>query len=178
MPFDGSQLVLAPRSLLQAALSEARLVPIDAAFLEEHKVRQLREHPPGWIYRHSHILLPAQALVLLAGIVSYGLLCSINQAIWGLTIGLVTFGLAVASLSIPMRGPARWRERPDDELLTVHPDIRSAAERLKDILPDTEFIIGELFQDRIRLDPYLLAEYRGAQVVLGIWDEDKLIACA
>ncbi len=178
MPFDGSQLVLPARSLLQAAMSEAGLAPIDAAFLDEHKARQVREHPPGWIYRHSHILLPVQALVLLAGLASYGLLCSINQAIWGLGVGLVTFGLAVASLSMRVRGPAQWQERPEDDLLAVPPEVRAAAERLKDVLPETEFIIGELFQDRIRLDPYLLAEYRGARVVLGIWDGDRLIACA
>ncbi len=178
MPFDGSQRVLPAHQLLHAAISEAGLTPLDTAFLDEHKARQLREHPPGWIYRHRAVLLPAQALALLTGVAAYGLLCSTGYCIWGLAVGLLTFCLTIASLSLRVRGPAHWQERKAGSLRTVHPALRSAAERLKDAIPETEFVVGELFQDHVQLDPYLLAEYRGARVVLGIWEGEKLIASA
>jgi hypothetical protein len=38
--------------------------------------------------------------------------------------------------------------------------------------------LGELIQDRITLDPYLVAEYGEDRAVLGIWDGDTLIAPA
>ena len=56
--------------------------------------------------------------------------------------------------------------------------MRDAALRLQRRLPGVGFIEGELFQERVRLDPYLVAEYGDARVVLAIWDEDRVIACA
>ena len=58
----------------------------------------------------------------------------------------------------------------------VHPVIRESALRLQEKLPGVKFKLGELIQDRVTLDPHLIAEYDGEQAVLGIWEGEKLIA--
>ncbi len=59
-----------------------------------------------------------------------------------------------------------------------HLEVRDVAQRLKTNLPNVGLVLGELYQDRTRPDPYLVAEYRGARIVLGIWEDERLILCA
>lgn len=179
MPFDGSN--LAPSSaqeVLEAALSASGLGMIDTRRLDEHKVEQLRAHQPGWAYRHRGALISAQAIFLLAGLTALIGACAAGLHGYRLMLGCVPLALALSLPLIPLRGPAEWRESADPDLQRVHPAIRLRALRLKEQLPEVNFQIGELFQDRIRLDPYLLADYRGAQTVLGIWDGEVVIAGA
>jgi len=179
MPFDGSN--LAPSSaqeVLEAALSASGLGRIDARRLDEHKMAQLRAHPPGWAYRHRGALISAQAILLLAGLTALIGACAAGLHGYRLILCCAPLASALSLPLIPFRGAAQWRESADPDLERVHPAIRRRALRLKEQLPEVDFQVGELFQDRIRLDPYLLADYRGAQTVLGIWDGDALIACA
>lgn len=179
MPFDG--LNLNPGSaqeVLAAAMAASGLTIGDTRRLDEHKIEQLRAHPPGWAYRHRAALTSAQAILLLVGLTAFIAACTARVYGYGLILGAVPLGLALSLPLIPLRGPAAWRESADPDLQRVHPAIRRSALRLKEQLPEVEFRIGELFQDRVRLDPYLLADYRGAQTVLGIWDGEVLIACA
>ena len=62
------------------------------------------------------------------------------------------------------------------QLDTVHPKIRQSAACLQEWLPGLSFKLGELVQDRVVLDPYLIAEYRDEWAVLGIWDGQRIIA--
>ena len=39
-------------------------------------------------------------------------------------------------------------------------------------------ILGELKQEHVVLDPYLLLDCDGEQVCLGIWEDDGIVACA
>ena len=105
------------------------------------------------------VLLEASALTLAAA------------AVGGALLAL----MALAMLKT-MRGPAHWEERsvPD----TVHPQIADAARRLHAQSPNAKFRIGELFQDRIMLDPYLLAVSGDERLLLGIWNGKTVILCA
>ncbi len=44
-------------------------------------------------------------------------------------------------------------------------------------MPRTRLILGELKREETVLDPYLLIEHDGESVCLGIWEDDKIIAC-
>jgi hypothetical protein len=178
MPFDGTNLALSARDLLQAAASASGLRPIDRDALGRHKADQILRHPAAWAYKHNARLQLGQAIVMLAGMIVVMALFSAQQYPWGLSIGLMTLGVAALPILLPVRGPAEWTERDAGDLRAVHPAVRGVALRLKQELPEVRFYLGELFQDRIRLDPYLLAEYRGAKIVLGIWDGDEVIASA
>jgi hypothetical protein len=177
MPFDGSTLTPPPRTLLAAAWS-ARLTPVPAAVLDRHKALQLREHRPSWLFRHRVALQILQAGVLLAGIAGFYLLGMGGEAAWGTVISLAALVTAFGSMALAVRGPALWKEREAIDLAIAPPAVAHAARRLAEELPETRFVVGELFQDRVRLDPYLVAEYRGARIVLGIWDGEKVIASA
>lgn len=179
MPFDGLNLTPgSAQEVLEAAMSASGLTMSDTRRLDEHKIEQLRAHQAGWAYRHRVALTSAQAIILLVGLTSFIAACTAGVYGYGLIVGAAPLGLALSLPLIPLRGPAEWRESADPDLQRVHPAIRQSALRLKEQLPDVDFRIGELFQDHVRLDPYLLADYRGAQTVLGIWDGEVLIASA
>ena len=178
MPFDGANRASTAQELMEAAIWAGGLRLIDPSILDDYKAEQVRRHQPDWIYRHRGGVQLVQATALMAGLVAFITLFSSDRYAWGLSIAVLTFGLAVAPMLVPVRGPARWKTRVDEDLSTVPPEIRSAALRLRAQLPEVSFRLGELFQDRVNLDPYLVADYRGAQAVLGIWEGEKLIVCA
>lgn len=178
MPFDGTNFALSEHDLLDSAVYESGLNPIDRRFLDRHKAEQIRRHPPGWAYRHQQAFALAQVAVLLASVGLFVVLLSAHEVPFGFVAGLAMFGLGSSALFFPVKGPARWRERPTEDLNEVPAVIRRSAEQLQRRLPGVGFVVGELYQERVRLDPYLVAEYGSARVVLGIWDGDQVIACA
>ena len=178
MPFDGANRASTAQALLEAALWAGGLRFIDPSTLEDYQAEQVRRHRPGWIYRHRGGVQLAQAVALMAGLVAFITLFSGDRYAWGVSIAVLTFVLAVAPMLLPVRGPARWKIRAAEDLATVPPEIRRAALRLRGQLPEVGFRLGELYQDRVNLDPYLVADYRGAQAVLGIWEGERLIVCA
>ncbi len=178
MPFDGANLVLSAQEILDSALSAGGLEPIEPRFLARHMAEQIRLHPAGWGYRHQRAVELGQVAVLMAGVVAFVALFAADRVSWGSAAALAAFGAGLLPLLAPVKGPPRWRERIFDDLREVPPAIREPALRLQRRLPEVSFVVGELYQDRIRLDPYLLAEYGDARVILGIWDGDRLIAYA
>ena len=103
-------------------------------------------------------------------------MASAQHEVFSLLIAIVPLSFIIAQSTVPVRGPAVWRERTIHDLSVTHPAIRRAAGRLQEHLPEVSFRLGELIQDRTTLDPYLVAEYRNQRVVLGIWDGERLIA--
>jgi hypothetical protein len=178
MPFDGATLAFSAQDVLESAMSASGLAPVERGVLERHKAEQIRRHPAGWAYRHQQAIALAQVAVLIASVGLFVVMLSAHEVPWGFAGGLAMFGLASSVLFFPVRGPAQWRERGSEDLHEVPPMIRETAELLQHRLPGVGFVVGELFQDRIRLDPYLVAEYGEARVVLGIWDGGEVIACA
>lgn len=178
MPFDGANFALSEHDLLDSAVYESGLNPIDMRFLDRHKAEQIRRHPPGWAYLHQQVFALAQVALLLASVGLFVVLLSAREVPFGFVAGLVMFGLGSSALFFPVKGPAQWRERPTEDLNEVPAVIRRSAEQLQRRLPGVGFVVGELYQERVRLDPYLVAEYGSARVVLGIWDDDQVIARA
>jgi hypothetical protein len=182
MPFDSLTLCpldlpLTPDATLEAAAARAGLAHLDLALLERHKAAELERHAPGWAYRHRSALQPAFGLTVVA--------CNLGFIVLearGLTTAAIVMGaglLAVVALGMlkTMRGPARWEERPARDLTEVHPQIADAARRLRLQLPDVELHLGELFQDRVMLDPYLVAVAGEERLLLGIWNGETVIFC-
>ena len=178
MPFDGANFALSDRDVLKSAVYRSGLNPVDRRILDRHKAEQIRRHPASWAYRHQQVVALAQVAVLLASVGAFVVLLSVHQAPWGLVAGLAMFALGSSVLFLPVKGPARWREREVPSLWEAPAVIRERAEKLQHCHPGIGFVIGELYQEQVRLDPYLLAEYGNAQVVLGIWDGGEVIACA
>jgi hypothetical protein len=171
MPFDAAR---SPQDILETALDASGLKRLDLSLLDAHKLEQVRCHPPGWLYRHALAVQLSQSWLLLTGIVAFGLLGAHELLGWGIAVAAASFLLAIAPLLVPTRGPARWRERLSWDFRVVHPAVAERALRLKRQFPDVRFFLGELYQDRVKLDPYLVAEYRGARVLLGIWDGERV----
>lgn len=173
MPFDGK---LFPASeTLSAALQASGLDRLDLDLLARHKAAELNRNPPGWLYRHRTPVRLAYGLALIGGFICFAMLGAHGPAPSAIAAAAATSALILAALLVPMRGPARWVERPEQDLRSVHPAIRESALRLRGRLPDAEFRVGELFQNRVKLDPYLVADYRGARILLGIWDGETVI---
>jgi hypothetical protein len=183
MPFDGaivklSAVKLSNQEVLEEALFACGREAINSCLLSRHKADQVRRHAPGWAYRHQQAVALAQIGVLLMSVGLFVTLLSAHQVQWGLVGALTMFSAGASMLFVPVKGPARWRERPLADLGDVPAPIRGVAEELQRRVPRVGFTVGELYQERVKLDPYLVAEYGGARVVLGIWDGDQIIGCA
>jgi hypothetical protein len=178
MPFDGASFALSEKNVLETAVYASGLRPIDPRFLSRHKAEQVLCNPASWAYRHQQVVALAQVAVLLTSVGLFVVMLSAHEAPLGFVAALATFALGSAALFLPVKGPALWRERETADLSGAPAVIRQSAKRLQRRLPGVGFVVGELYQEQVRLDPYLVAEYGGARVVLGIWDGDQVIACA
>jgi hypothetical protein len=176
MPFDSANFVLSPEEVLQAALSTSGLKPVEPRVLALHMSAEVRRHPPGLAYRHQRVVELVQVAVLVTGVVLFVGLFSADHVGWGAVAALAAFGSGILPMLVPTKGPARWRERVVEDLHDVPAPIRDPALRLRRQIPEVNFVVGELYQDRIRLDPYLLVEYGDARAIVGIWDGDRVIA--
>jgi hypothetical protein len=183
MPFDGVTVKLpavkfSAQDVLEEALFASGREPINPCLLSRHKAEQILRHAPGWAYRHQQVVALAQIAVLLMSVALFVILLSAHLVQWGLVGALTMFSAGASLLFVPVKGPARWRERSLMDLRGLPMPIREAAEDLQRRVPRVGFTIGELYQERVKLDPYLVAEYGSGRVVLGIWDGDRIIACA
>jgi hypothetical protein len=175
MPFDGATLAFSAEDALDAACAASGVVRIDYDTLERHKAAQLRLNPPGWSYRHRAAVVLGQAAVLATGVILFMLVSAHDSGQAALDCLFGALGIAALPLLVRARGPARWVERDAPTLEGVHPAIRERALRLKAKLPEAGFRVGELFQDRILLDPYLVIDHRGATAIIGIWDGERVV---
>jgi len=175
MPFDGRTAALTIPNMLEAALAQSGIEPIGAHVLDAHKAEELRRHPAGWLYRHR-VAVQIAILVLLITVLVGVLALASEHPVAGFAAVVTLLGALIAQSALPVRGPALWQDRTINDLGTVHPLLRDSARRLQQHLPGVSFTLGELIQDRITLDPYLVAEYGEDRAVIGIWDGDTLIA--
>jgi len=175
MPFDGQNAALTLPDTLAAALIESGIDEVEPHVLDKHKPEELSRHPASWFYRHRVALQIARLVLMLSVFAAVLALASVEQPVLGLGLAVGLLGAVVAQSTIPVRGPAIWRERDVKDLDAIHPAIRQYARRLRERLPGVSFRMGELTQDCVMLDPYLIAEYRNERAILGIWDGDRLI---
>ena len=167
-----------PEHDLDRAIASLGIQAIPSELLQRHKLEQLGRHPPGWIHAHQVAIRFTQSLALAIGLLGFAML----RAVGAPSLAFATMVGMVAVVLVPMlvrsQGPASWRERLDRDLVNVHPELRHVALNIRRVLPDVAFYVGELRQDRVLLDPYLIAECRGQRAILGIWDGEALIAKA
>ncbi len=81
---------------------------------------------------------------------------------------------------VRLRAGSHWEERDVSTafLADVPEPIARVARLLHDDVPGARLILGELKREETVLDPYLLIEHDGECVCLGIWENDRVIACA
>jgi len=186
MPFDA--LVAAPRqSTLDDALDDYRLTPVALEALATHKAEQQRRYGPSFWYRHqttlSIMLVVASPLAgAVAGVTGgfnahSGVLAITGSFVWMCLVALIT-GTGL----IRLRAGSHWEEREVSlDLLSrekVPEPVARAAHLLQDRVPTGRLMLGELKREETVLDPYLLLEHDGDCICLGIWENERLIACA
>lgn len=185
-------------------LTTLGIVPVPIAELEDYKAEQVRNHPPN--------VLTTAKPYFVVGLVSWLILIGVGAAEPGVT-NLITaittgwmFGVIMGFLSavlfamvchlfgISLRGNAHWVERYATKGRALDPSIpqpiREVAEYVRERLPRSYVVYGELIQHNQLIDPYLLIQmpathwhssnlpWAGQRVCLGIWEDDRVIRCA
>ena len=169
-------------STLGRTLDDLGIAPIPLDALDRHRIRQVQLHPPSFFYRHRWI---APLLTVSSFGVSVAAAAVVGTSAAAVTVILAGMLPALAGIilaSRKVRGEAYWVERRllerDLAAAKVPPAISRLAQTVKRELAPARLILGELRQDTVVLDPYLIVEFGEERVVLGIWDGDEVIACA
>jgi hypothetical protein len=186
MPFD-ALVAPAPEKLLAEEVVDRGIIPVSLVRLAEHQQAQLERFAPSFWYRHQ-ALLPAALLGSVGGMAfSGGLAERVADSGSPLSCWLTLSWMGVIMLLLGagvfrVRAGSHWEERwvPAVWLkgLGVPEPIIALARDLNRTIPDAALILGELVEDHVVLDPYLLMERDGERVCLGIWDDSGIIALA
>ena len=186
MPFDA--LVAPPQpQLLSDAVADCGVTPVSLEELARHKQSQLDRFAPSFWYRHQPVLpvalLGSVACMAVTGGVTQRMMLADSPVSGWLTLAWMgVIAMLIGAGVFRVRAGSHWEERwvPVEWLagLGVPEPIAALARDLQRHVPGTAVILGELKQEHVVLDPYLLIERDGEQVCLGIWDGDEVIACA
>jgi hypothetical protein len=186
VPFDALLAPSEPRTLAQA-LDDRCFVPLDRAILAAHKQAQLARYQPSFWQRHEAwlpiALVGSVGCMAASGGLTHGiaadasLLASAPALIW-----MSSFALLIVFGVFRVRAGAYWRERvvPVEDLgrVGVPREIGATVRVLNRDLPGSELILGELVQQEVVVDPYLIVMYDNEMACLGIWDDAGVVACA
>jgi len=186
MPFDALVAPAQPK-LLPDVLTDLGIVPISLEQLAAHKQAQLDRFAPSFWYRHQP-MLPAALLgsvgcMAATGGLSQRMMAGGSPVSGWLTLAwMCVIALLIGAGVFRVRAGSHWQERwvPVDWLqgLGVPEPIALLARDLCREVPGSALILGELIQEHVVLDPYLLLERDGEQVCLGIWEDGRIVACA
>jgi len=186
MPFD-ALVAPAPQKLLAEEVADCGVMPVSPVTLVEHQRAQLERFAPSFWYRHQ-ALLPAALLGSVGGMAfSGGLAQRVADGGSPLSCWLTLSWMGVIMLLLGagvfrVRAGSHWEERwvPAVWLkgLGVPEPIAALARDLNRNIPGAALILGELVEDHVVLDPYLVLERDGERVCLGIWDDSGIIAVA
>jgi hypothetical protein len=186
VPFDALLAPTEPRTLAQA-LDDRCIVPIDLASLAAHKQAQLARYQPSFWQRHEAwlpiALVGSIGCMAASGGLTHGIAAGASLLAWSpALIWMSSFALLIVFGVFRVRAGAHWQERtvPVEHLnrLGVPRDIAATAKLLHRELPGSELILGELVQQEVVLDPYLIVMCHDEMACLGIWDDTGVIACA
>ena len=186
MPFVA---LVAPPQLqsLSDAVEACGVRPVGLDVLQAHKQAQLERFAPSFWYRHQPVLpvalLGSVACMAVTGGVTQRMAAGGSAVSGWLTLGwMCIIAMLIGAGVFRVRAGSHWEERwvPVEWLrgLGVPEPIARVARELCRELPGTALILGELKQEHVVLDPYLLIECDGEQVCLGIWDGDEVVALA
>ncbi|MBV8097443.1 MAG: hypothetical protein JO212_11470 [Acetobacteraceae bacterium] len=182
MPFDAA-VASARLAPLSEILENNGLTPVPWERLAAHKQSQLEKFPPSFWYRHS-------GLLRIGLFVSFAALAPLSAMAahlpWSLPcfIGFGWLALLILPLAatLHLRAGAHWEERRllESSLapLGIPEPIHKVARQMHQEVPGSALVLGELVQDRVVLDPYLLLVRGNERVCLGIWEDSRIIACA
>lgn len=185
MPFDA---LVAPsrEKSLREILADQGIRPVSLESLTAHKQAQVERFAPSFWYRHQ-ALLPTALLGSVAGMAASGGLAQQigHGSPWPsiLTLGwMCVIAMLIGAGVFRVRAGSHWEERwvPVGWLedLGVPERIATVARTMYRETPGSALIMGELIQEEVVLDPYLLLERDGEMVCLGIWEDDHIVACA
>jgi hypothetical protein len=186
MPFDALVAPVRPKSLADV-LDEQHVTTVQWAVLAAHKEAQLRRFAPGFWHQHQTLLpvglLGSVGCMAASGGLAHGLMPvgamfpSFLTLLWLCVMTmLIVFGVFRANAG--SRWEERWVTAHWLEALGVPAPIAATARLLHRELPGSALILGELLQEEVLLDPYLLLEHNGQSICLGIWDGRRIIATA
>ena len=185
MPFDALLAPARPR-LLAEILDEYGTTPVPLQALAAHMRAQRERFAPSFWHQHQtwlpvgligSVFCMAMSGGVANGVLPGSLLPSWLSLFWlGVMTLLIVFGVFRVSAG------ARWRERPVavEFLAEIGVPMRIArlARDLHREAPGSAMILGELLQQQVVLDPYLLIVYGNERICLGIWDGRRIIAAA
>lgn len=185
MPFDALLISVEPRPLA-AVLEEHGLSPVPLELLAAHKRAQLDRFAPSFWHHHQTWLpiglVGSVGCMAASGGLANSLLPGSLLPSW-LSLGwLSVIGLLILFGVFRVSAGASWQERSvAPELLGqvgVPPEIARLARIVCRNVPDAALILGELVQEEVVLDPYLLLQADGRRICLGIWDGATILAAA
>jgi hypothetical protein len=186
MPFDALVAPAQPK-LLPDVLADLGITPISLELLEAHKQAQLDRFAPSFWYRHQP-MLPAALLgsvgcMAATGGLTQRMMSEASPVPGWLTLAwMCVIAMLIGAGVFRVRAGSHWQERwvPVDWLrgLGVPEPIALLARDLSRRVPGSALILGELIQEHVVLDPYLLLERDGEQVCIGIWEGGRIVACA
>jgi hypothetical protein len=186
MPFDALVAPRGPRTLAQA-LDDRGIVPISLTDLAAHKQAQLAHYQPSFWQRHEAwlpiALVGSVGCMAASGGLAHAFTASASLLTWTPTlIWLSSFALLIVFGVFRVRAGAYWQERnvpvEDIDRLGVPRAIAATAHKLHRDVPGSELILGELIQQQVVLDPYLILTSNDDMACLGIWDDQHVIASA
>ena len=175
MPFDALLAPQRPR-LLADILADRGIAPVPLETLAAHRQAQLERFAPSFWHQHQ-AWLPVGLIGSVACMALSGGTSSWLTLFWlSIMTLLIVFGVFRVSAG------ARWQERVVEAevliALGVPLGIAQLARQLQRQADGSELILGELLQEQVELDPYLVLRYRGERVCLGIWDGRRVLAAA
>jgi hypothetical protein len=177
------------------------ITPVPNDVLEQHKRAEVAKRPGSWLYRYHAVASIVLPLSFMGLVVATGFLLLMAIVTGYATVSLSMFGGAVAFLMIGIAftrsealsstglrvyGPARWHEFAVYDLnalmnMDVPWEIRQLAAkilRFSNSNDDIKIVYGKLIQNYKVVDPYLVMRRGDDQIVLGIWDEHRIIHIA
>jgi len=185
MPFDA--LVAPPQPLsLVDEVADLGIAPVSLELLAAHKQAQLERFAPSFWYRHQPILpaalLGSVACMAVSGGVTQRMALGSDVSGWVTLAWMSVIAMLIGAGVFRVRAGSHWEERwvPAEWLrgLGVPEPIAVLAREMSRRVPGSALILGELKQEHVVLDPYLLLERDGEQVCLGVWEGGEVIACA
>lgn len=185
MPFDALVIPVRQKSLCEI-LADQGIKPVSLEALAAHKQAQVERFAPSFWYRHQ-ALLPTALLGSVAGMAASGGVAQQlgNGSPWPSILTLAwmcVIAMLIGAGVFRVRAGSHWEERwvpvgwLDD--LGVPDRIATLARSVQRAAPGSALILGELIQEEVVLDPYLLVERDGEVVCLGIWEDNTIVACA
>jgi hypothetical protein len=186
MPLDALARTAGAEPLAEL-LEQRDIKPVDWSTLAAHKAAQLRQFGPTFWYRHQTalgvtLIASIGGMALTAGAANSMMLPSSWIPMWismgwmCLVAGLIVSGVFNA------RAGSYWDERwlPIDRLEAagVPEPIAAMARSLHREMPGSTVVLGELIEESVVIDPYLLLVLGHERVCIGVWDDEGIIASA